>query len=57
MCVYVCVAGEEFVDELKNPHSDAVTYFCSLCGSQFDRELTVTHVKGQEHRQHYMVRL
>lgn len=45
--------GEEFIDEWKNPRSGAVTYYCSLCGCQFDSKLIVTHAKGQGHRQQY----
>jgi len=32
-----------------------VTYYCSLCGCQFDSKLIVTHAKGQGHRQQYEV--
>jgi len=51
------IEGEEFIDEWKNPRSGAVTYYCSLCGCQFDNKLIVTHAKGQGHRQQYMVSL
>jgi len=49
------VEGEEYIDEWKNPRSGAVTYYCSLCGCQFDSKLIVTHAKGQGHRQQYKV--
>jgi len=49
--------GEEFIDEWKNPRSGAVTYYCSLCGCQFDNKLIVTHAKGQGHQQQYRVSL
>jgi len=49
------IAGEEYIDEWKNPRTGVVTYYCSLCGCQFDSKLIVTHAKGQGHRQQYRV--
>jgi zinc finger RNA-binding protein len=45
--------GEEYIDEWKNPRTGAVSYYCILCGCQFDSKLIVTHAKGRGHKQQY----
>ena len=54
--IWCCsIEGEEYIDEWRNPRTGAVTYYCSLCGCQFDSKLIVTHAKGQGHQQQYKV--
>jgi len=45
--------GEEYIDEWKNPKTGAVTFYCSLCGCQFDNKLIVMHSKGLGHKIQY----
>ena len=56
-CENICqyILGEEFIDEWKHPETGAVTYYCSLCGCQFDNKLIVLHSKGEGHKQQYLV--
>jgi hypothetical protein len=47
--------GEEYIDEWKNPQTGAVTFYCSLCGCQFDNKLIVPHTKDYMHKKQYQV--
>jgi hypothetical protein len=49
------VTGEEYIDEWKNPQTGAVTFYCSLCGCQFDNKLIVPHAKDFKHKKQYQV--
>jgi len=45
--------GEEYIEEWKNPRTGAISYYCILCGCQFDAKLISVHAKGRGHKQQY----
>jgi len=56
-CMSVDFSGEEYIEQWKNPVTGTVTYYCTLCGCQFDSKLIVPHSKGLGHKLQYKVML